>query len=128
MSEKLSIEMIYRNSYDLEKFLRKVVYREEERCRFCYGIRLKALAEESIKSGYKTFTSSLLFSRYQDFEGIIEIGEGIAKGYGLDFYKRDFREGWDEGRETSIEMGLYRQKYCGCIYSEKERYLKKVQS
>lgn len=124
MSERLSLEMIYRDSYDLEYFLRKVVFREDERHKFCYGMRLKASAEEAIKRGFKNITSSLLYSRYQDFDGIVEIGEVIAKGYGINFYVKDFREGWDEGRKTSIEMGLYRQRYCGCIYSEKERYLK----
>lgn len=124
MAERLDLEMIYRDSYDLETFLRRVVYREEERCRLCYGIRLKASAQEALQRGIKTFTSTLLYSKYQDFDGIIEVGEGIGKGYGLDFYKRDFREGWYEGIKISKEIGLYRQKYCGCIYSEKERYLK----
>lgn len=124
MVERLDIGVIYRDSYDLEVFLRKIVYREVERCRLCYGIRLKASAQEALNMGFKTFTSTLLYSKYQDFDGIIEIGEGIGKSYGLDFYKRDFRIGWDEGRKISKEMCLYRQKYCGCIYSEYESRVK----
>jgi len=85
--------------------------------------KVKDLAQEALNRGFKTFTSTLLYSKYQDFDGIIEIGESVGKSYGLDFYKRDFRIGWDEGRKISREMGFYRQKYCGCIYSEKERYL-----
>jgi predicted adenine nucleotide alpha hydrolase (AANH) superfamily ATPase len=125
MSERLSLEMIYHDSYDLEAFLRKVVYREDVRCGICYGIRLKAVADEASNRGFRTFTSTLLYSKYQDYDGIIEIGENIGKGYGLEFYKRDFRVGWEEGKKVSIEMGFYRQKYCGCIYSEKERYLER---
>lgn len=124
MAERLSLKMIYKDSYDLELFLRKVVYREEVRCNICYGIRLKSIAQEALNMGFKTFTSTLLYSKYQDYDGIIETGENIGKGYGLDFYKRDFRVGWDEGRKVSMEMGFYRQKYCGCIYSEKERHFK----
>ncbi|MEK6693395.1 MAG: epoxyqueuosine reductase QueH [Nitrospirota bacterium] len=123
MAEKFTLKMIYRDSYDLELFLRKVVYREDVRCGVCYGIRLKTVAQEALNRGFRTFTSTLLYSKYQDFNGIIEIGETISKGYGLDFYKRDFRIGWEDGRKVSREMGFYRQKYCGCIYSEKERYL-----
>ncbi len=125
MAEKLDLNIIYRDSYDLEVFLRKVVYREAVRCGICYGIRLKASAQEASLRGFKNFTTTLLFSKYQDFNGIIEVGEDISRGYGLDFYKNDFRIGWEEGRKVSKEMGLYKQKYCGCIYSEKERYLKR---
>lgn len=123
MAEMVGLEMIYRDSYDLEYFLRKTVYSEEDRCRFCYGIRLKASANEASRKGFKTFSTTLLYSRYQNLDSIIEIGDAIGKGYGLDFYIEDFRKGWKKGIETSHKMGLYRQKYCGCIYSEKERYL-----
>jgi len=53
------------------------------------------------------------------------IGERIAEHYGLVFYYDDFRRGWRRGIDRSKEMGLYRQQYCGCIYSEKDRYLGK---
>jgi predicted adenine nucleotide alpha hydrolase (AANH) superfamily ATPase len=49
----------------------------------------------------------------------------VAADVGIPFLYRDFREGWKEGQDASRELGLYRQKYCGCVYSEKERYVKK---
>lgn len=129
MAGRSDLEIIYKDSYDLERFLRKIVYREEERCRICYGIRLKAALEEASVKGFKTFTTTLFYSKYQDFDGIIEVGEGIGKSYNLDFYKRDFREGLEEeGRKISKEMGLYRQKYCGCIYSEYESRVESKES
>jgi len=53
---------------------------------------------------------------------IKSIGESIGKSVGIPFYYRDFRSGWKEGMEESKRLELYRQQYCGCIYSEKERY------
>ena len=52
-----------------------------------------------------------------------EIGESVAKEYGVKFYYRDFREYWKEGINISKEKEMYRQQYCGCIYSERDRYL-----
>jgi predicted adenine nucleotide alpha hydrolase (AANH) superfamily ATPase len=54
---------------------------------------------------------------------IKSIGEAIGKSVGIPFYYQDFRSGWKEGIEESKRLELYRQQYCGCIYSEKERYL-----
>jgi predicted adenine nucleotide alpha hydrolase (AANH) superfamily ATPase len=54
------------------------------------------------------------------------LGEQIGREYGVSFHYEDFRPGWHEGIRLSKELGLYRQQYCGCIYSEKERYLPKA--
>ena len=75
------------------------------------------------ENGFDYFTSSLLYSKYQNHEEIKNIGKGLAEKYGVTFYYDDFRIGWKEGIKESKEMGLYRQQYCGCIFSEKERYL-----
>ncbi len=71
------------------------------------------------------FTTSLLVSPYQKFDKIITIGQEMGKKYSIPFYGEDFRPGWKTGMNLSKDLGLYRQKYCGCIYSEMERYLKK---
>ena len=118
--------MIYRDEYLLEEFLRNVSHREKERCRYCYSIRLEATAQEAKKNGFDQFSTTLLQSTHQDHALIKETGERIANEIGVPFYYEDFRQGWKKGVEVSKAMGLYRQQYCGCIYSEKERYLQKV--
>ncbi|HLB24967.1 MAG TPA: epoxyqueuosine reductase QueH [Nitrospirota bacterium] len=114
--------------YDLEDFLRRVVWREDERCASCYEIRLRKTAQAAADSGYKAFTTTLLYSKYQKHELIVQIGNVVARDTGVEFIYRDFREGWGEGQELSRELNMYRQKYCGCVYSEKERYLKPAAS
>jgi predicted adenine nucleotide alpha hydrolase (AANH) superfamily ATPase len=59
---------------------------------------------------------------------IIEVGKEMGERYSIPFYFEDFRSGWKNSVSLSKELGLYRQKYCGCVYSEMERYLKKVSS
>ena len=110
--------------YEMEEFLRLVVFREEQRCRCCYGMRLQAAAIVAKQGNFDAFTATLLYSRFQNHEAIKEIGEQIGHEVGIPFYYMDFRPGWQEGVNESKNLGLYRQKYCGCIYSEKERYCK----
>jgi len=125
IEEKLKIRMIYQDRYELEDFLRKIVFREHERCRLCYHIRLDAAAQIAQKGKFNAFTSTLLGSKHQKHELIKEIGMAVGKERGVDFFYTDFREGWAEGRELSKSLELYRQQYCGCIFSEKERFLKR---
>ena len=118
-------KLIYRDEYRLEEFLQNVVFRETERCRYCYYSRLKSAIQVAKKGKFDFFSTTLLYSKFQKHESIKEIAEGLAKDYGVSFYYHDFRKGWGEGIRMSKDFGLYRQQYCGCIYSEKERYLKK---
>lgn len=124
IEEFLKIRMIYQDTYGLEDFLRMVVFREGERCRICYHLRLDAAGRIAKKSKFNAFTSTLLVSKHQDHNLIKEVGLAVGRERGVMFYYTDFREGWDQGREMSLSLGLYRQQYCGCIYSEKERFLK----
>jgi hypothetical protein len=117
------LKLIIQEGYDLEGFLRKAVYRETDRCRICYHDRLYATAMTARRGKFDAFTSTLLYSRHQNHRQIQELGEAVAKETGVRFHYEDFRDGWKEGIDASREMGLYRQQYCGCIYSEKERYL-----
>jgi predicted adenine nucleotide alpha hydrolase (AANH) superfamily ATPase len=73
---------------------------------------------------FDAFTSTLLYSKFQKHDRIRELGESVARAVGVPFVYRDFREGWKHGVETSKRLGMYRQQYCGCIYSEKERYFR----
>jgi len=119
------LPMFYRDEYNLEEFLAAVAQNPELRCAYCYVSRLDAAAEKAAELGFDAFTSSLLYSRYQNHDTIRAAGEQAGKRHGVKFYYEDFRPGWQEGIRQSKEMGLYRQQYCGCIYSEKERYLPK---
>jgi len=121
-AEQSDLEVFWPEDYDMENFLRDVVYREAERCRSCYHLRLSYTARLAKSRAFEGFSSTLLYSRYQKHELIRSIGENLGKEYGISFYYRDFREGWQEGIQLSKEAGMYRQPYCGCVYSEKERY------
>jgi predicted adenine nucleotide alpha hydrolase (AANH) superfamily ATPase len=106
----------------MEEFLRNVAFREKDRCRYCYYDRLRFSAYKAKEEGFEGFTTTLLYSKYQSHEMIKSIGESAAIENQIKFYYRDFREGWLEGIKISKEIGMYRQPYCGCIYSEKERF------
>jgi four helix bundle protein len=125
-SEKVGCKVIYRDEYLLEEFLRNVSHRVKERCQYCYLVRLEATAQEAKKEGFDRFSTTLLQSTHQSHVLIKETGERIALEVGIPFYYEDFRQGWRRGVEVSKAMGLYRQQYCGCIYSEKERFLGKM--
>ena len=121
----IGLRLIINKVYDLEGFIQKVVFRESQRCTICYYERLKSAAKIAQKGKFDYFTTSLLYSKFQNHELIKSIGKAIAKKTGVSFYYKDFREGWREGIEESKKLNIYRQQYCGCIYSEKERYYKK---
>lgn len=97
----------------------------DERCAMCYGIRLDKAAEYASKNGFDAFTTSLLVSPYQKHELIVELGEKAAQKHKILFFYRDFRPGFRQGQQQAKEIGLYRQKYCGCIVSYNETVIKK---
>jgi len=123
-ADLIQLPVIYRDEYNLEEFLRNVVFREKQRCPYCYHSRLESAARTAAQEKIPQFSSSLLYSRHQNHQLIKDMGESLAKQYRLKFYYEDFRKGWNEGIETSKRLSIYRQQYCGCIYSEKERYIK----
>lgn len=123
-AERKEIPLLLEEDYDLTGFLRRVVYNEEERCALCYTMRLEKTAVKAKELGYKWFGTTLLISPYQNINDIRRTGEQLACEHGLNFYGEDLRPGYPKSRELSRELGLYRQSYCGCIYSEKERYYK----
>jgi len=124
-SDSIGLKVIYQDDYKIEKFLQSVVFRETDRCRYCYHDRLKATAMVAKKGKFQAFSTTLLYSKFQNHELIKETGESLAKKYGLKFYYQDFRLGWKLGIEESKRLDMYRQQYCGCIYSEKDRFFRK---
>lgn len=119
----VSLDLIVDDEYLLETFLENVSSDPSSRCRYCYRSRLERVARAARERGFSHFSSTLLYSRYQNHEMIRALGEAIAAETGVPFHYADFRPGWHEGIRRSRELGLYRQQYCGCIYSERDRYL-----
>ena len=120
------VEVRILEDYGLRGFVRAVAADIDRRCAHCYALRLGAAAEYAAEHGYGAFTSSLLISPYQDHELLRTVGEAAGRRYGVEFLYRDFRPGFREGQSMAREMGLYMQKYCGCIFSEEDRYRKKI--
>jgi len=108
----------------MEEWLRSVVFRESQRCRICFDLRLDAVARLAKNRGFDAFSTTLLYSRFQKHDLLRSIGEAVSDKYGIPFVYRDWRTGWNDGVKRYRKLGLYRQKYCGCMYSEKERALK----
>jgi len=121
-AEQINLKVIYQEGYDLEGFIQNVTFRESERCNYCYHDRLRSTALLARRGKFDYYSSTLLYSKHQQHELIRTMGESIGKSVGVPFLYHDYREGWKEGIESSKQMGLYRQQYCGCIYSEKERF------
>jgi predicted adenine nucleotide alpha hydrolase (AANH) superfamily ATPase len=120
--ETLNVPLAHEDGYGLAEFLRGVVGREEERCPICYKMRLERVAELASALGFEGFSTSMLVSTQQDHEAIVRAGEAAAAKHGVEFISRDFRPRVMDGVRESKERGLYRQQYCGCVYSEWERY------
>lgn len=122
-AELKGARIIYKTDYDIENYLRGALA-AEDRCRFCYTTRLTEAAKAASSLGFDAFTTTLLISPFQKHEMLAEAGEKVADEYSIEFYYEDFREGYKESREIARNLELYMQKYCGCIFSEKERYQK----
>jgi len=120
----VDLRVIYQDGYDLEGFIRNVAFRESDRCRYCYHDRLRSTALIAKRGKFDAYTTTLLYSKFQKHEMIRSMGESVGREVGVPFVYRDFRSSWKAGIEASKELGMYRQQYCGCIYSEKERYFK----
>jgi len=118
------LPLIINHTYPIEHYFKEAMANFEERCLSCYRIRLNYTAKIAKEYRFDAFTSTLLYSKYQQHSAIKEAGEREAAAYAIPFLYRDFRVGWREGIEKSRAMGLYRQKYCGCLFSEKERFLR----
>ena len=140
-AEKVSMKFFADNRYGLREFLNRTasvvgsVDAEDtfkfgdgfhQRCKICYAWRLSEAARFAAENNFKVFTSTLFYSVHQNHELMKKIAEGVAKNFGVEFYYEDFRAGWQAGIDLSLELGLYRQNYCGCVFSEEERFSKEI--
>ena len=124
-AEDVQLPLIEKNDYALRPFIREVAEDIGNRCVKCYEIRLFEAAKTAKEQGFDNFTSSLFISPYQNHELMRQVAERAAEAYEIDFLYRDFREVFKAGQEYAREHCFYMQKYCGCVFSEEERYLKK---
>ncbi|WP_028572149.1 epoxyqueuosine reductase QueH [Desulfonatronum lacustre] len=112
--------------YDPRRFFQVVHGREDHRCPACYRLRLERTFAYAKEHGFSAVSTTLLYSIYQDRDAILAIGRELDDRTGIRFLDRDFRPGWQAGIDLSRQWGLYRQSYCGCLYSELERRRKKL--
>ncbi|RJQ15012.1 MAG: hypothetical protein C4560_11230 [Nitrospiraceae bacterium] len=148
LSDIWHVEMIYENEYKPEEYfehVRYVIARSEttkqspenviasptarndnappfpERCKSCYRLRLEKTARSASDEGFDAFSTTLLISPYQDYDRIVTTGKELSEKHKVAFYEKDFRPHFRDAIALSKELGLYRQKYCGCVYSRQER-------
>ena len=126
-AQKNGIELIAIDYYGLDEFDKRAALaaNPKERCAECYDMRFKETARYARQNGFDAFSTTLLASPYQNREKIIETCERYAEESGVKFFCGDFRENFREGQKMARNMGIYMQKYCGCHFSEQERFLKK---
>lgn len=108
--------------YGLRPFLRRVVSAEDERCRRCYRMRLEQTARVAREENFDAFSTTLLGSPDQDHELVREVGDRLACEFGVEFFYRDWRSLYSVSHDEARRKRLYLQNYCGCIYSEYERF------
>ena len=126
LAARLGLEL-EEDPYGLFEFLEAVRGEEREgeggaRCRICYGMRLGRAAERAKDLGADAFTSTLLVSRQQDRASVVEAGRAAADEWGVPFEAADLRELHGTDRARPRDLKLYRQGYCGCVFSEEERF------
>ena len=123
-AESINVECIVEDEYGLDEFCKNISNNLDTRCiDYCYPIRLRKTFEYAKKNGYDTVSTTLLYSIYQKHDFIKSYMEKLSKEYGIEFLYRDFRYGFWEGHNKAKELGLYMQKYCGCVFSEEQSML-----
>lgn len=111
----------FEDVYDYRNHLTQTVAAGADRCVICYRIRLMRTAQTAAREGFDSFSTTLLVSPYQKHDELKAVGEEAAAKHGVAFLYQDWRPGFREGRRKARELGLYSQKYCGCLFSEEER-------
>ena len=122
----IRMELIVQEDYGLRPFVCAVCDDIRHRCGKCYEMRLEQAAKFAAENGFDSFTSTLFVSPYQQHELMAEIAGRAGGKWGVEFLYRDFRPGFRAGQQQARELGLYMQKYCGCVFSEEDRYSKQI--
>ena len=122
LAQQMNLPLITEGGYDMVEYFRRVAGDEENRCRHCFELRLSKTAEIAKQHGYDAFTTTLLISPHQQHDTLRIVGEKVADDRGIEFLYADLRKRYSDSRHITKPMDLYRQQYCGCLYSEWERY------
>jgi len=122
LAQTLKLPLIISQGYDFVSYFRQVVGREKERCQYCFRLRLTKTADTALKMGFYAFSTTLLISPHQKHKLILQVGNQLSGEKGIDFLYTDLRKRYSDSRHLTKPLGLYRQRYCGCIYSEWESY------
>lgn len=124
-ARSINLKTVINHDYGLREFIDKVYPDYNERCPKCYLMRLEETAKYASENGFDSFSTTLLISPFQNHDMLINICKALEKKYNIEFLYRDFRKYFDEGQNRAREKEMYMQKYCGCIFSEEERYTKR---
>ena len=124
LTSSIEMPVIIEDDYGLRDFVRMVVDDINGRCINCYRDRLYATAKKAKELGFDAFSTTLLVSPYQQHNRIKEEATKIGEEIGVPFFYVDPRPHFREGNREAREQGLYMQKYCGCVFSEEDRYRK----
>jgi hypothetical protein len=123
LAEKQDYRLIIDKTYPLEECVKGMLEEPVVRCAFCYRIRLRYTAKYAADNGFTAFSTTLLYSPYQKHDLIVQAAKAAAEEFGVEFYYQDWRPHYQEGVDISLALGLYRQPYCGCVFSERDRYM-----
>lgn len=124
-AEQIHLRLIVQEEYGLRRFIEGVYPDFDNRCAFCYQLRFDETARYAAENGFSAFTSTLFVSPYQNHELMRQTAQTAADKHGVRFVPYDFSPRFREGQAQARAGELYMQKYCGCIFSEEERYRKK---
>ena len=117
----VDVNLLEDDAYGLDEFVCNTYDKISTRCQeYCYLKRLRQAFEFAKSEGFDAVSTTLLYSIYQKHDFIKDLMTSLSAEYGIEFVYRDFREGWQEGQDEARRIGLYMQKYCGCVFSEEE--------
>jgi len=122
LAQEMNLSLMIDGGYDIIAYFHHVVGHEAERCSHCFRLRLSKTAEIARQRGFSAFTTTLLISPHQKHDLLREIGNELATEKGIDFLYVDLRKRYSDSRHMTKGLNLYRQQYCGCVYSEWERF------
>jgi epoxyqueuosine reductase len=122
MAGATGLELIHDAAYDPQQWFAEVAASSRGRCATCIGMRLERTATQAAAWDCDAFSTTLAISPWQDHEAIKSEGECAGAAAGVTFLYHDLRPLYGESRRLSRKWGLYRQKYCGCLVSEWERF------
>ncbi len=122
LAQEVTLPLIITEEYGIIDYFRQVVGHESQRCQYCFRLRLSKTVETARQRGFNAFTTTLLISPHQKHDLLQEIGNKLAEEKGVDFLYVDLRKRYSESRRMTKRQNLYRQQYCGCVYSEWERF------